>query len=279
MKGPGITMEVFADLKGAMLEQGHGDGLGPRPVRYDDKIAGLDVNAARRFLETLKTPGAGCTELRVLRAAFDRQGRVCRGADSGSGFGGSTLAGWFDDNERLIKEAHRLSGVSGYVTFNPVRSDLLARADNRLTRARHTTRDADVLCLRWLYLDIDPLRPAEISSTEAELAAAISRRDAILGDHPEIALSSAWGSSGNGAWILVRLPDYPNDPPHSALLARALATFDETYSDDSVRIDTATANASRLIGLPGTFKAKGCNRPERPWRRVTLDGIGAQSRE
>ena len=254
-------------------------GLGPQLARCEEKAAGLDAGAARRFLEIIFTPGAGCTELRVLRAAFDRLGRVCRGEDSGGGFGGGTLAGWFDDNERLIKEARRLSGVSGYVTINPVRSDLLARADNRLTRARHTTRDADILCLRWLYLDIDPLRPAEISSTEAELALAIARRDAILGDHPEIAASSAWGCSGNGTWILVRLPDYPNDPAHSALLARALACFDQKYSDNSVRVDTATANPSRLIGLPGTLKAKGSNRPERPWRRVTLDGIGLQNRE
>jgi hypothetical protein len=152
----------------------------------------------------------------------------------------------------------------------------LARSDNHLTRARHTTRDADVLCLRWLYLDIDPVRPPEISSTDAELAAAIQRRDAILCDHPEFAAAGAWGCSGNGAWILVRLPDYPNDSPHAALLAKTLATLDKKYSDDTVRIDTATANPARLIGLPGTLKAKGCSRPERPWRRVTLDGIGTQ---
>jgi hypothetical protein len=272
-----MASEVSSEPRGAPTQ--HRQASGQRPARYDEKVAGLDEAAARRFLEVLNAPRAGCNELRVLRAAFDRQGRICRGEDSGGGFGGATLAGWFDDNERLIKEAHRLSGVSGYVTFNPVRPDLLARADNRLTRARHTTRDADVLCLRWLYLDIDPLRPAEISSTEAELAAAIQRRDAILGDHPGIAGSSIWGCSGNGAWILVRLPDYPNDPPHAALLARALKAFDRTYSDDAVRIDTATVNPSRLIGLPGTLKAKGCNRPERPWRYVTVDGIGTQSPE
>ena len=106
----------------------------------------------------------GCCGRRLIA----RAGSVAADA-SGGGFGGSTLAGWFDDHERLINEAHRLRGVSAYVTFNPVRSDLLARSDNRLTRARHTTRDADIVCLRWLYLDIDPLRPAEISSTEAEL--------------------------------------------------------------------------------------------------------------
>jgi hypothetical protein len=274
MRGLGMASEVLSETSGIIPQEGHGPR--PRSARPDERARSLEASPARRFLEALNLPRIGCNELRVLRAAFDREGRVCRGAESAGGFGGATIAGWFDDDERLIKEAQRLSGVSGYVTLNPVRSDLLARADNRLTRARHTTRDADVLCLRWLYLDIDPLRPAEISSTETELAAAIQRRDAILGDHPQIAASGVWGSSGNGAWILVRLPDYPNDPPHIALLARALATFDEKYSDDTVRIDTATVNPSRLIGLPGTLKAKGCNRPERPWRRVTLDGIGTR---
>jgi hypothetical protein len=272
-----MDREVSTELPRATLAERRGPRL--LPVRSAERPSGLDAPAARRFLEVLRMPRAGCIELRLLRAAFDRQGGICRGDDSGGSLSGSTIAGWFDNDERLIREATRLRGVSGYVTFNPVRPDLLARSDNRLNRARHTTKDADVLCLRWLYLDIDPVRPAEISSTETELAAAIQRRDAILGDHPELAASGLWGCSGNGAWVLVRLPDYPNDPQHASLLARTLRALDQKYSDDDVRIDTATANPARLIGLPGTFKAKGSNRPERPWRRVTLDGIGTQTLE
>jgi hypothetical protein len=248
-------------------------------ARTGERCPGFDAAPARRFLELLQTPRTGCVELRVLRAAVDRWGWVCRGSDINGGFVGSTFAGWFDDDLRLIDEARRLRQVSGYVTFNPVRSDLLARSDNRLSRSRHTTRDDDVLCLRWLYLDIDPLRPADISSTDVELLTAIKRRDAILGDHPEFAASGAWGCSGNGAWILVRLADYPNDAHHAALVVEALAALDRRYSDNVVRIDTATANPARLIGLPGTIKAKGCNRPDRPWRRVTLDGFGTERLE
>ncbi len=247
-----------------------------RPAPPALALPDFDAQSARDFLSLLTTPAVGCVELRVLRAAFDRQGLVRRGEDIGlgQGFAGTTLAGWFDDKERLIDQASRLRGVSGYVAINPVGTDLLARSDNRLSRVRHTTRDADIVCLRWLYLDIDPHRPPEISSTEAEVAAALKRRDAILNDHPELASRAAWGCSGNGAWILIRLPDYPNDPAHLAILPKALAVLDQKYSDNLVRIDTATANPSRLIGLPGTIKAKGCHRPERPWRRVTLDGIG-----
>lgn len=246
------------------------------PAPRQRPLPDFDERSARQFLSLLTTPTAGCVELRVLRAAFDRRGFVRRGEDvgAGQGFSGATLAGWFDDNERLIDAASRLRGVSGYVAINPVRTDLLARSDNRLSRVRHTSRDSDIVCLRWLYLDIDPSRPPEISSTEAELSAALKRRDAILRAHPELACSAAWGSSGNGAWILIRLPDYPNDPHHTAILPKALAVLDQKYSDAAVRIDTATGNPSRLIGLPGTIKAKGCYRPERPWRRITIDGIG-----
>jgi hypothetical protein len=233
-----------------------------------------DPAMTRRFLEVLAAPAAGCVELRVLRATCDRRGQVLRGDALGPGFGGSTLAGWYDDLDRLVDQSRRLRGVSGYVTINPVRADLLARSDNRLDRVRHTTRDADVACLRWMYLDIDPVRPADISSTDAELAAALARRDAVLADHPELAASSLWGSSGNGGWVLIRLPDYPNDPPHRALVAEAVGAISRDYSDALVKIDTATVNPARLIGLPGTLKAKGSDRPERPWRMVTLDGVG-----
>lgn len=243
-----------------------------------DPVMGIEVAVARRFLEILTEPTLGCVELRVLKAACDRRGRIRRGRDLDLGptFEGATLAGWFDDLDRLVGEARRLAGVSGYVTINPVKDDLLARSDNRLARTRHATRDADVAALCWLYLDIDPARPADTSATDGERALAAARRDAILGDHPELAEWAFWGSSGNGSWILARLPDYPNDPAHGALVRDAVAFFDRTYSDQAVRIDPASTNPARLIGLPGLVKAKGSNRPERPWRRATLDGVGQE---
>lgn len=229
---------------------------------------------SRRFLDHLTAPTIGCVELRVMRAAWDRQGKMQRADRISRTYQGSTFAGWYDDLDRLARHASRLESVSGYVTINPVRRDLLARCDNHLDRARHTTKDDDVLALRWMYLDIDPRRPADVSSTDEELAAAVHRRDAILADDPELAASALWGKSGNGAWILVRLPDYPNDATHRRMIADAVRSIALAYDDEQVIVDSATVNPSRLIGLPGTIKAKGSSRPERPWRRVTFDGAG-----
>jgi hypothetical protein len=170
----------------------------------------------------LRAPGVGCTELRILRAVVDRRGSIRASESAEGGPRGATLAGWYNDIERLAAHARRLRGVSGYITVNPVTSDLLARSDHLLSRVKHTTRDCDIVCLRWLFLDIDPVRPPDISATDAELAAALARRDRVLKAYPELAMAALWGCSGNGGWILVRLPDYPNDRPHRDLVARVV---------------------------------------------------------
>jgi hypothetical protein len=158
------------------------------------------------------------------------------------------------------------------VTFNPVNPELLQRSMNGLAKQRHTTTDADVLRLRWLYMDIDPVRPSDISSTDEELAAAVARRDAILGDYPQIARASMWGKSGNGCWILLRLPDLANDAAGNAAVARLLAAISAKYTDKTVKVALAPKNAPRVMCLPGTPKCKGRgDDADRPWRLATLD--------
>ena len=64
-----------------------------------------------------------------------------------------------------------------YVTMNPVNPDLLARANNRLKAAKRdeATKDGDVLCRRWMLIDIDPERPAGISANDIEKSIAFDK--------------------------------------------------------------------------------------------------------
>lgn len=240
------------------------------PIRRPD----FDEAQLRDFLSINMDPAAGAVELRVLHATFNRNGFV-----EPALIYAKTLAGWYDDPSALVVDAARLKGISGYVTVNPVRRDLLARSYNRLAVIRKgaggtgaTTRDEDIACLRWVFVDIDPVRPADISSTDAELAAAIDRRDLILSENPDILDSAFWGRSGNGCWVLIRLPDLANDDRHRAMVARYLGGLAARYSDERVKIDPTTKNPSRIMACVGTLKCKGSNVPDRPHRLATIDG-------
>src|SRR5712664_1459990 len=69
-----------------------------------------------------------------------------------------TISAYFNDPEKLVEAAAELSGSFGapvYFTLNQVRRDLLARSANRVTRySRYTTKDNEILRLRWLPIDI-----------------------------------------------------------------------------------------------------------------------------
>lgn len=230
----------------------------------------LDQDHLFAFLDalTLGDFATGCVEMRVFNATFDR------GLIKPTDVYQKTLAGWYSDPYNLEADARRLEGVSGYITVNPVTLDLLARADNKLAKAAkgEATNDTNILTLRWAYIDIDPIRPSGISSTEGEFESARTVQANLLARFPEIQASALWGCSGNGAWILVRLPDFPNTTESRERVVRFIRTLRALCSVPKVvDIDVKTINASRVMCLPGTRKCKGSNRPERPWRFVTFD--------
>lgn len=230
------------------------------------KSLAFDPEQCLAFLRAVIDPGT-CTELRVLGAAYER-GFIVKGTQYSRVFGG-----WYNDPHNLKVDASRLRGVSGYVTPNPVTPALLSRSDNalmKLERGQGTSME-NVVCLRWMLLDVDSEREDGISATHEELAHALALRDAVLADYPELLSSAMWGCSGNGGWILVRLADLPNDDEHKALVARVLAGLSRRYTTPLAKIDEKTKDPSRIMCLPGTMKCKGSNRAERPWRPVTLD--------
>jgi len=86
---------------------------------------------------------------------------------------GCIYAGYFDfENRQEITAAlQTLDGKAEgiYFVLNCFHSELLARANNQLkARPKHTTSDAEIIERRWLYKDVDAIRPARISATNEE---------------------------------------------------------------------------------------------------------------
>lgn len=189
-----------------------------------------------------------------------------------------THSGYFNDPALLVRAVEPLdadNSVHGiYVTLNEVNPALLSRRANRikmrLGKKDSTTSDADILRRRWLPIDIDPLRPSGVSSTDEEHELALAKAEEIarwlagLGFPEPIR-----ADSGNGAHLLYRI-DLPNDEAATVLIKSCLATLDMLFSDERVTVDTANFNAARIWKLYGTVSRKGDNTPERPHRRSRI---------
>jgi putative DNA primase/helicase len=185
-------------------------------------------------------------------------------------YGAFTLSGYFDHGhlDELAKIAmewtDRAEGV--YCTVNPVRPDLLARAANRVVRKpKHTTGDAEIVRRIGLVFDADPRRPAGVSATDAEKAAAHER---ILQVKDELT-RRGWpalivADSGNGYHLRYKI-DLPADD--GGLIERVLKAADALWSDERVAIDTSLFNPARIIKLYGTIARKGDHTDDRPHRQ------------
>jgi hypothetical protein len=184
-----------------------------------------------------------------------------------------TISGYFRDPEMLAQAAELLSGLvpAVYVTINPVRLDLLARAVNRTEkRAAFTTADGDIIRRRRLLLDFDPVRPAGISSTDEEHEAALARTRTCRDWLAEQGFPApVLADSGNGGHLLYAV-DLPNDDAARMLIERVLKAVGERFGDGTVKLDTTVFNAARISKIYGTMACKGDNLPERPHRLARI---------
>ncbi|GAF71457.1 unnamed protein product, partial [marine sediment metagenome] len=133
--------------------------------------------------------------------------------------GGGIVSGYFNNMTDFGRCAAALdqAGAEGvYFTLNPVLPDLLARSVNRLkgfNNKMKLTSDHEVACLRWLLVDLDPKRPAGISSSDVELQNARNLQTKVKAWlvkqdlYQEQELIEAM--SGNGYHLLCPVPGWP----------------------------------------------------------------------
>ncbi|HLH23488.1 MAG TPA: hypothetical protein VK066_13280 [Chloroflexota bacterium] len=231
----------------------------PVALRPDPMLLG-------KFWDCFAVPG----EVYEVRVPKTRQEGACR-------FWG-TASGYFNDRAAFIAAVAPITGRDAemvYITLNPVKRDLLARAHNRLRdKVSTTTTDEAVRYRSRLLIDVDPKRPTGISATEAEMQAALAVRDQI-----EAYLTDAgWplplyrAMSGNGGALVYRI-DLPNDDEATALVKRCLEALAAAFDNAAVQIDTGVYNAARLTKVIGTVAAKGDDSPDlgRVWRLASAE--------
>ncbi|MFZ4576573.1 MAG: hypothetical protein ACOYN0_19490, partial [Phycisphaerales bacterium] len=205
------------------------------------------------------------TELRALNASIRGDHR------------NGTISGYFDCPEKLAISLKSLTLARGvYFVPNRVNPQLLARACNRLrftAKADPLTGDKDILHRLWLPIDLDPVRPSGIGSTDDEHAAAHDRAIAVRDN----LRSRGWpepifADSGNGAHLLYRI-DIPAED--QGLVQRVLTHLAEHFDDDAVKLDVSVFNPARIWKLYGTRACKGDAMPDRPHRMSSIIEVPA----
>jgi len=214
-----------------------------------------DIERVKQALGLVMRPG-DVHELRVPNA-----GRL------------KTVSGYFDDQDKLASAIAELSGEAEgvYITLNPVNPALLARANNRWKPySEKLTGDGDISERLWLLVDIDPQRPAGISSTEIEKnAAKVKAREVnayMKGRGWPLPIAA---DSGNGYHLRYRIK-LPNNDESKELLKDCLNALAAKFDDKVVKVDTSVFNASRIAKAYGSLAAKGDSTEVRPHRYASL---------
>jgi hypothetical protein len=163
-----------------------------------------------------------------------------------------------DDLDTAVEAAMELADQQVYYSLNPIKPDA-ARANKKTVLRR---------C--WLLIDLDPIRPKDTSSTDAEKANAYDVAAAIVG----YLIDQSWPApliidSGNG-WHLIYRVELPNDQLSHQLVKAMLYELGQRFDTPETVIDRATHDAPRISKLPGTLARKGVSTPERPHRMARI---------
>lgn len=220
----------------------------------------MDANEIRKW-HKIFYPEGGLFEIRLLH-----------------GKNNANWSGYFEDVEVMIKalepllaDTFRNGNPQTYFTLNKLPEALYSREQHdKFVWKAATTTDSDIERRKFVLIDLDPDRPANISSSAEELARAKTKAGKIYKflkgqgfKEPVVALS------GNG-YHLIYKADMPNDGSHSELVKTFLESLDQMFSGDGVKIDTSVATAARICKLYGTEARKGTSTKERPWRLAKM---------
>lgn len=190
---------------------------------------------------------------------------------------GAIKSGYFRGADKLIEELLKqdLRGSNVYFTLQRLHEGCEARIqwEHFITPGKlPTTSDKNIIGYSYIPVDIDPVRPAGISSTDEELRASEDVRAEVAAYMESNGFRECVKAcSGNGLHLLYRAPrdwtvEEGNDSVKSLLLR-----MDELFGNSLAHVDRTNFNPARIFKLYGTLAQKGRNTEKRPHRMAHIE--------
>jgi hypothetical protein len=192
----------------------------------------------------------GVSEVRVIRPS-----------------GGVVGLGFFDDEDAFVRECIRCNAAGNvYVGIQPRPHRFLETARNTVRPLKAGAAKKDIEVLAATVIDLDPVRPKDTASTNAELSEAIAvATEAADWCEAEGLVRPRLMMSGNGAQLWFALPPTRIDDDLQAGLKNFEAILRERFQRAGVHVDSIH-DASRIIKVIGTVSRKGDGLGNRPHR-------------
>lgn len=188
-----------------------------------------------------------------------------------------SMSGWFfgkNSSKEILSLIERFDGNAEaiYVTLNPINTNALTRSGEQRSAL---TKDADIERRYFILIDVDPVRPSDLSSTEEEKNNSLI----VIQQIEQYLTAQGWpapaiADSGNGYHLLYSC-DMENSEESTKLVRSVLNELSSRFSTDEAKVDTVVYNAARIVKLYGTIAKKGEDTPERPHRRSMLLNAGS----
>ncbi len=186
------------------------------------------------------------------------------------------ISGYFTDADTLIKALDTIDprNTNMYITINAVNEACYSREQHDCFRQTDaTTHDHEIDSYEWFFIDLDPKRLSEISSSNEELKCSKVLADKVYEYLKDFGFSEPVRAlSGNGYHLLYKI-DLPNTEENKKLIERCLTVLADMFNTDKVKIDEVNHNQSRICKLYGTLAQKGSNTTDRPHRMSKLTQV------
>ena len=184
---------------------------------------------------------------------------------------------YFDNDDDLIREVQRFDKepYNIYFIFNELKDATKGMAQlNHFVKNAKTVKDTNIKYLRWLMLDLDPIREGgvkDISSNEEEFENAHLRMVDVYKYLKSLSAPDAViCKSGNGWHAMYRLDNIEPSAENTDYIKDFFKYMSLMFTDDKVDFDTKNCNAARLTKFYSSVARKGANIPDRPHRESKI---------
>ena len=186
--------------------------------------------------------------------------------------GKQTASGYYMNFENVVKDIEYYDNRPGwqmYFILNDIDASCYDKPQHEriIEKPSSTTQASDITARRWCFIDLDPKRTKDISSTDEQLNHAKNKANEIYkflkGQGFENIIAAV---SGNGSHLLIPCA-LRNCEETDELIGNFLSTLRVLFEDDVVEVDQKPKDPCRLCKIYGTMARKGANTKERPHRQ------------